>query len=157
MASFLQTPLDHVGVRRFAKCQFKRSREMSRASPCDGAQILGMNCAMQVHIDEGPNPHDLPARQSPRFGPLRTRMALDLKLQNGGGSNERCLCRLAIMLQLARRCLQKFNHIFRQIDKLLQLGWRRSLVELVGGRTHDLARFVPTTRVSSSKLEIEIA
>src|SRR5580704_18139550 len=87
-------------MRRFAKCQLERTRKMSGTSPGDGAQILGMNRAVQILVDEGPHPGDLPARQSPRRGPFPTRMALDLVLQDGPSSGERHLCRLAIMLEL---------------------------------------------------------
>src|ERR1700679_2299933 len=103
MASFLQPPLDHVGMRRFAKCQLERPREMRRASPRNRAQIPGMNRAVQVLVDKGPHPRDLAVHQPTRSGALRARVTLDLVLQDGRSSSERCLRRLAIMLQLMPR------------------------------------------------------
>ena len=80
MASFLQPPFDDINMRWFAKCPLEHTREMSRASPRDGAQILDTNRSMQVLVDKGAQLLDLPARQSRPSGPFRARLTLDLVL-----------------------------------------------------------------------------
>src|ERR1700727_2091232 len=102
-------------MRRFAKCQLERTRKMSGTSPGDGAQILGMNRAVQVLVDKGPHPGDLPTRQSARRGPFPARMALDLVLQDSRRSGERHLRRLAIMLELMPGRFKELRQAAHQI------------------------------------------
>src|SRR6202020_3367643 len=102
-------------MRRFAKCQLERTRKMSGTSPGDGAQVPGMNRAVKVLVDKGPHPRDLPARQPARFDSFRARVALDLVSQDGRGSSERCLRRLAIMLQLMPHHFEELCQAARQI------------------------------------------
>src|SRR6266850_5442984 len=115
MASFLQPPLDHVSMWRFSEGQLERSREVRRGSPRDGAEVLGVNGPVQVLVDEGSHPRDLPAGQPPRPGSLRARMAFDLRLQDGRGGGKRRLRHLAIVLELAPRYFKKLSQAARQI------------------------------------------
>src|SRR6516165_8179669 len=101
MASFLQPPLDHVSMWRFSEGQLERPREMRRAPPRYGAEVLGVNGAVQVPVDEGPHPRDLPAGQSRCPGPPCPRIAFDLRLQDARRGGQRRLGRLPIVLELA--------------------------------------------------------
>src|SRR3984957_17173629 len=107
IAGFLQASLDHVGVRRFAKCQLERSREVSRATPRNRAQIPGMNRAMQILVDKGPHPSDLPTRKPCRSRLSCARMAFNLGLQDSRSSGKRRLRRFAIVLQLTPHHLEE--------------------------------------------------
>jgi hypothetical protein len=49
------------------------------------------------------------------------------------------LRRLVVALELTIRCLKKVDQVVRQIDELLLVGWRRSIVELIRSRCHDPA------------------
>src|SRR5271169_6095580 len=64
---------------------------------------------------------------------------LDFRLQDRRRRDQRRLRRLAVALELTLRCLKKLEHLVRQIDELLQVGWRRSIAELVQSRRHDPA------------------
>jgi len=86
-----------------------------RASPRDGAEVLGVNGPVQVLVNEGSYPRDLPAGQSRRPGSLRARIAVDLRLQDGRSSRERRLRRLAIVLDLAPCDFKKLCQAARQI------------------------------------------
>src|SRR6267142_4450279 len=123
MASFLQPPLDHVGMRRFSEGQLERPREVCRGSPRDGAEVLGMNGTVQILFDEASDPRRLPAGQPRRPGSLRARMAFDLRLQDVRCRGQRRLRRLAIVLELAPRHFKKLRLAARQIAEL-ETGWR---------------------------------
>ena len=119
MTGFFQSPLDYVSVWRFSEGQLERPREVRRASPRDGAEILGMNGSVQVLVDERSHPRDLPAGQSRGSGSPRARITLDLRLQDDRGGGQRCLRRLAIALELAPCHFNKLGQAVRQQIELM--------------------------------------
>src|SRR3954466_7322442 len=125
MASFLQPPLDYVCMWRFPETQLERAREVRRGSPREGAEVLGVNGPVQVLVDEGSHPRDLPTGQSPRPRSLRARTAFDLRLQDGRSGGKRRLRRLAVVLEFAPRYFQKLRQAACQIVEQ-QAGWRRT-------------------------------
>ena len=68
VTGFLEPPPHDVGVRRFSERLFERAREVRRAPPRNLAEITRMDRSMQVPVDEGTDPGDLPTRQSTRSG-----------------------------------------------------------------------------------------
>jgi hypothetical protein len=49
------------GMRKVATLPLERTREMSGTTPCYSAQVPSTNRAVQVLVDKGPHPRDLPA------------------------------------------------------------------------------------------------
>src|SRR3954447_4992452 len=124
MASFLQPPLDYVCMWRFPETQLERAREVRRGPPRDGAEVLGVNGPVQVLVDEGSHPRNLPAGQSPRAGSPRARIAFDLRSQNCRSGGQPPLRRLVVVLELAPHHFKKLCQTARQIAEL-DTGWRR--------------------------------
>src|SRR5580698_1731521 len=101
MAGSLQTPSHHIGMWRLTNRQLELAREVRGASMRDGAEVPGVNGAVQIVVDVGSYAKDLPGRQAAPRGSVGARATFDLRLQDMRRCDERGFGGLLIALQFS--------------------------------------------------------